>query len=177
MLFSVRNVVQNSYRVLLLAVNEIIDCFGYSSVHWLYLLNRGWDVGLTFSLTSSETVRDSMRQETAQLMMWNRVYMIRVVVDDCTGGQKAQQSEHGAGPQQQQIWRGGEERGRSASHTNTTTSLTTRKHQRSLLAQPFALRSCVHERNWSLWQFSNWQFLLQLAQNEQREHVILFCGI
>lgn len=58
---------------------------------------------LTFSLTSSETVRDNMRQETAQLMMWKRVYMNRVLVDDLTGGQKAQQSEQGAGPQQQQI--------------------------------------------------------------------------
>lgn len=58
---------------------------------------------LTFSLTSSETVRESIRQETAQLMMWNRVYITRVLVDDLTGGQKAQQSEHGAGPQQQHI--------------------------------------------------------------------------
>lgn len=58
---------------------------------------------LTFSLTSSETVRDSMRQDTAQLMMWKRVYMTRVLVEDLTGGQKAQQSEQGAGPQQQHI--------------------------------------------------------------------------
>lgn len=58
---------------------------------------------LTFSLTSSETVRDSMRQDTAQLMMWNRVYITLVLVEDLTGGQKAQQSEHGAGPQQQHI--------------------------------------------------------------------------
>lgn len=61
------------------------------------------DTVLTFSLTSSETVQDSMRQETAQLMMWNKVYMTLVLVDDLTGGQKAQQSEHGAGPQQQHI--------------------------------------------------------------------------
>lgn len=73
----------------------------------------GHDPVLTFSLTSSETVRDSMRQETAQLMMWNRVYMTRVLVEDLTGGQKAQQSEQGAGPQQQHIW-GGEGGGRSA---------------------------------------------------------------
>lgn len=65
--------------------------------------NLSWDPVLTFSLTSSETVRDSMRQETAQLMMWNRVYMTRVLVEDLTGGQKAQQSEQGAGPQQQHI--------------------------------------------------------------------------
>lgn len=73
----------------------------------LYVKNFG-DVAvvrrsLTFSLTSSETVRDSMRQDTAQLMMWNRVYITRVLVEDLTGGQKAQQSEQGAGPQQQHI--------------------------------------------------------------------------
>lgn len=58
---------------------------------------------LTFSRTSSETVRDSMRQETAQLRMWKSVYMTRVLVEERTGGQKAQQSEQGAGPQQQHI--------------------------------------------------------------------------
>lgn len=58
---------------------------------------------LTFSRTSSETVRDSMRQETAQLRTWKMVYMMRVLVEERTGGQKAQQSEQGAGPQQQHI--------------------------------------------------------------------------
>lgn len=60
-------------------------------------------IRLTFSLTSSETVRDSMRQDTAQLMMWKSVYMTRVLVEDLTGGQKAQHREQGAGPQQQHI--------------------------------------------------------------------------
>ena len=41
-------------------------------------------------------------------MMWKSVYMILVLDDDFTGGQKEQHSEHGAGPQQQHIC--GEER-------------------------------------------------------------------
>lgn len=64
---------------------------------------------LTFSLTASETVRDSMRHDTVQARMWNRVYIRRVLVDDLMGGQQEQQSEQGAGPQQQHIC--SEERG------------------------------------------------------------------
>lgn len=59
---------------------------------------------LTFSLTASDTVLDSMRHETVQARMWNNVYMTRVLDDDLTGGQKEQHREHGAGPQQQHIW-------------------------------------------------------------------------
>lgn len=57
----------------------------------------------TFSLTASDTVLDSMRHETVQARMWNKVYMTRVLEDDLMGGQKEQHSEQGAGPQQQHI--------------------------------------------------------------------------
>lgn len=50
-----------------------------------------------------------MRHDTVQARMWNRVYIRRVLVEDLTGGQKEQHSEHGAGPQQQHIC--GEEEG------------------------------------------------------------------
>lgn len=66
---------------------------------------RGCIKLLTFSLTVSETVRDSMRHETVQARMWNSVYIKRVLVEDLMGGQKEQHSEHGAGPQQQHIYR------------------------------------------------------------------------
>lgn len=46
-----------------------------------------------------------MRQDTVQARMWNRVYIKRVLVEDLMGGQKEQHSEHGAGPQEQQICR------------------------------------------------------------------------
>lgn len=58
---------------------------------------------LTFSLIVSVTVLDSMRHETAQARMWNRMYMTRVLEEDLTGGQKAQHREQGVGPQQQHI--------------------------------------------------------------------------
>lgn len=66
--------------------------------------HRGCIKLLTFSLTISETVRDSMRHDTVQARMWKSVYIKRVLVEDLIGGQKEQHNEHGAGPQQQHIY-------------------------------------------------------------------------